>query len=308
MQFGGTVWCSCADLDNKERRPDLKWRTKAERIYRLLAEHQIPPLVEISQSGSAAHAWLFFEQPTPAWAVRAFWGGALTAAGIAVPEIYPRQDQLSGKGLGNLIRYPLWNQSHFVDVTAGWAPLEPIRALSQVVPATLGQLQAVAARVGFALAPTTTNPARTEVGVCGEGALPPRVRVLLEEDQRLAARWGGSTDGLTDTSRSAVVMSLACLLINRYVPTPEVEAAIRCWCAARNYAKGLREDWVRLVLENAYDFVGRQSALRHRDHERARPPSEVPELIRRAYNRVVSERVAQKLANMKGDQHDRPRD
>ena len=58
------------------------------------------------------------------------------------------------------------------------------------------------------------------------GELPLRVKRLLEHDERLAARWGGETDGLADTSRSAVVMSFTCMLVLRYVPTPEIHAAI----------------------------------------------------------------------------------
>jgi hypothetical protein len=251
MRPDNKVQCSCVDFDNKPERPDPAWKRKAEKTYHLLAKHGLTPLVEISQSGSAAHVWLCFSKPLSARLVRAFWTGVLSVLDIPVPEIYPRQDRLSGKGLGNLIRYPLWNKSCFVDVAGGWTKLPPIKAMSAVTPTSLKCLKSVAGKIGVSLAPpthqaNTTNPTPTSL------TLSARVKELLERDERLAARWGGGTDGLNDTSRSAVVMSLACMLVRRYVPTPEIEAAIRHWCNVLRYDKGNREDWVKRTLDRAY--------------------------------------------------------
>jgi hypothetical protein len=262
MRPDNTVLCSCPDFDNKPERPDPAWKRKAEKTYRLLAKHGLTPLVEISQSGSAAHVWIFFSKPLSARLVRAFWTGVLSVLEIPVPEIYPRQDRLSGKGLGNLIRYPLWNKSCFVDVAGGWKKLPPCKAMAAVTPASLKRLKSVASKLGVRLTPptrqvTTTTPKRATL------TLSARVKELLERDERLAARWGGDTGGLNDTSRSAVVMSLACMLVRRYVPTPEVEAAIRHWCSEQRYDKGDREDWVQRTLDKAYALAAADWDQRH---------------------------------------------
>jgi len=262
MRPGNKVLCSCVDFDNKPDRPDPAWKRKAEKTYHLLAKHGLTPLVEVSQSGSAAHVWIFFSKPLSARLVRAFWRGVLTILGIPVPEIYPRQDRLSGKGLGNLVRYPLWSKSCFVDVADGWKKLPPIKAMAAVTPASLKLLKRVAGKIGVSLAPptrqaNTTNPTPTTL------TLSARVKELLEHDERLAARWGGDTDGLNDTSRSAVVMSLACMLVRRYVPTPEIEAAIRHWCSEQRYDKGDREDWVKRTLDKAYALAAADLDQRH---------------------------------------------
>src|SRR4051794_11326789 len=60
MMPGDLVVCSCADFDNKPHRPDAEWRSKTERVYRALLQRGLSPVVEISQSGAAAHVWVFF--------------------------------------------------------------------------------------------------------------------------------------------------------------------------------------------------------------------------------------------------------
>jgi hypothetical protein len=99
MRPDGTVWCSCPDFDNKPDRPDPAWKEKTEKVYSLLVKHDISPLIEVSQSGLAAHVWLFLESPVSAWVVRAFWHGVLRTLNILPPEISPRQAELAGKKL-----------------------------------------------------------------------------------------------------------------------------------------------------------------------------------------------------------------
>src|SRR5262245_52674913 len=60
MLPGNKVRCSCLDLDDKSHNPDRRWKAKTRKVYRLLSEHGLSALVEISQSGSGAHIWLFF--------------------------------------------------------------------------------------------------------------------------------------------------------------------------------------------------------------------------------------------------------
>lgn len=294
MAPDNTVLCSCADFDNKPDRPDPAWADKATAVHRRLLEADLSPLVEVSQSGSAAHVWLFFSEPAQAALVRAFWRGVLAQLTIGVPEIYPRQDALTGKGLGNLVRYPLWNLSHFVDPKT-WEKIPPVRTMTAVVPVTAGRLRRAAKRMGVDLtAMRVQAPARTsKPDARATAGLSPRVKALLDSDERLSARWGGDADGLNDTSRSALVMSLACMLVRRYVPTPEIEAAVRFWCDQEGYAKGNREDWVKGVIDNAYDFVGEHLRYR-RSGDVERPSGSTPELIRRATSRAIASRKARR--------------
>src|SRR5260370_41013878 len=115
--------------------------------------------------------------------------------------------------------------------------------MAGVVPVSVPKLEEVAVARGIRL---TTSKRKTHGGDADEAPrnLPDRVRQVLQVDERLAARWHGETEGLNDKSRSSVVMSLACILVRRYVPTAEIEAALRSWCAARKYDKGNRQEWI----------------------------------------------------------------
>lgn len=246
------AWCSCLDFDSKPGKVDYEWNTKTERVYFLLANHGLAPLVELSQSGMAAHVWLFFSEPVEAWLVRAFWRAILAKLDIPTPEIYPRQDKLAGKGLGNLVRYPLWNQSEFRDVEAEWALLDPVATLSAISRTDAATLRLAA----WELAGVELRP---ESGIVTDGdreGLPARVLAKLDKQHTLLARrWFGETTGLQDQSRSALVQSLACELVRAYVPTPEIVAALRFWCKQFRYEKGDRDGWVESTVAKAYDFV-----------------------------------------------------
>jgi hypothetical protein len=240
---------------------------------------------------------MFFQDPIRAWLVRAFWRGIVRALELPVPEIYPRQDRLTGKGLGNLIRFPLWRKSHFADVTAQWKPLLPIKTMSAVTPISARRLKRAAADIGIELTP---SPAKKKPATCTlpRVDLPGRVKRLLRHDDRLAARWRGETQGLKDTSRSAVVMSIACMLIRRCVPTAEIDAAVRHWCGERGYPKGAREDWIAGVIDGAYDFLA--GTVGDSCFSDAQLPDGTPKLIKRAFGRAVRRRAASKVPSTHG--------
>ena len=192
------VFCSCVDFDSKPEHPDPEWRQKAGATYTWLGKAGLSPLAEISASGNGAHVWLFFDEPTDAWIVRAFWGLASERSGVAFKEIYPRQDELSGKGLGNLVRYPLWNQSRFVDPENEWAVLRPAEALSGAF--TSGpELKALAFSLGKTLRPGPKAVVAAGVPEDGPAELSPRVRDRLSrKGSLLERRWGGDMTGLKD--------------------------------------------------------------------------------------------------------------
>lgn len=249
MTEDSRVWCTAVDFDNKPDNPDEQWQEKTEAIYYELVGLGLDPLVEISQSGCAAHVWLFLEKATPAATVRKFWYAAAESADVSLVEVYPRQDRLSGKGLGNLIRYPLFSFSRFVCVESDWEPLDAMVALQGASPVSGATL----AELTFRL---TGKPAGESTEEAGSWQVSRRVDALIgKQFTLLGRRWRGDMDGLNDKSRSALVQSIACELVRNYVPTGEIEAAIRHWCDANAYDKGGRDDWVAGTVQRAYEFL-----------------------------------------------------
>jgi len=94
--------------------------------------------VERSRSGNGAHAWVFFAEPYPAYKSRRIMLAILEKAHVFDPlekndsfdRLFPNQDHLSGKGLGNLIALPLQGESRkrsntvFVDPDRDFAIIE----------------------------------------------------------------------------------------------------------------------------------------------------------------------------------------
>jgi hypothetical protein len=119
-----------------------------------------------------------------------------------------------------------------------------------------GTLKKIAKRLGFQLKRPNTGRLDT-VSAGGATNLPHRVHQLLVADPQgfFARRWNGDTEGLQDRSRSALVWSIACNLIWAYVPTNEIEAAIRHWCQLHGYEKGRRDDWIQTTIDGAYDRI-----------------------------------------------------
>lgn len=264
IQADHRVYCSCVDFDNKPEHPDERWMEKTETVYRKLCNLGLSPLVEVSASGCAAHVWLVFEEPTDAWIVRAFWRGLSGVLDIPFREVYPRQDRLMDGGIGNLVRYPLWNKSYFPDVeTEDWSPFDPTACLSTVKKCSGYELKVVAFDIGIGeLKPETPFAVVGDDGAAVSGRIQAK---LSRSHSLLSRRWNGSMDGMNDESRSALVQSIACELVRTYVPTPEIEQALRHWCAEHGYEKGKRTDWIARTVSKAYEFVN--SRVEVRSHE-----------------------------------------
>lgn len=256
MTAASQVFCSAVDFDNKPDSPDAEWQIKTEQVYYELVKFGLTPLIEISQSGHAAHVWLFFEQPVDAWLVRQFWSSIESSSGVPFVEVYPRQDELSGKGLGNLIRYPLWNQSRFVDVESEWSTIDPTEAMASARRVDEVTLRTVTYHAGG------KTPKKPEQGI-SESGLSVRVdRLVSREHTLLGRRWRGDMEGLHDKSRSALLLSIACELVRLFVPTPEIEQAIIRWCDQNDYEKGERRDWVTTTVGKAYEFISTRQTER----------------------------------------------
>ena len=239
--------CTAIDFDNKPESPDPEWKEKAEKTYFELVKMNLHPLVEISQSGNAAHVWLFFDEPVDAWIVRQFWQRLEKRVGVLFKEIYPRQDRLEPGGIGNLIRYPLYGKSAFVDVENEWVQIDPIKALQSIRPTSMEEIMLICHDSGMG----------EIAGAEAPNVASSRVDSLLKMPHTLLARrWNGDTEGLKDASKSGLAMSIACELVRLYIPTDEIKAAIRIWCEKNDAAeKAQRDDWVNRTVRKAYDFA-----------------------------------------------------
>jgi len=251
-----TVRCTCVDVDNHgDANP--AWRSDTEAIYTALVGVGLQPLVEISSSGSGSHVWLMFNQPTPAWVARSFWRALWAHMDASHPEIYPRQDKLTGKGLGNLIRLPYWNRSHFVDLENEWEPMP----LTDVPLCSETDLKFIGRNLGTPLEPEVSLEERVSGKIC------PQVSTLLKRKECLLyRRWHGDLEGLEDRSHSALAMSISCELVRLRVPTYDIESALRIWCDENQYDKGEREGWVEHTVRKAYSMVNRRQNLQTKTH------------------------------------------
>ncbi|MFP4423273.1 MAG: CRISPR-associated primase-polymerase type A1 [Desulfococcaceae bacterium] len=82
----------------------------AKRIRSLARERGISPVIEFS-GGKGYHFWFLFSRPVPAADARRLLNGLAGAVSGDLSafslEVFPKQDRLSGKGLGNLLKLPL---------------------------------------------------------------------------------------------------------------------------------------------------------------------------------------------------------
>lgn len=270
MTAESQCWTTCVDFDCHADQPDDAWLEKTEKVYFELTGAGLSPLVEFSQSGKGAHVWLFFREPVDGWLVRAWWRGLGERMEMRFREVNPKQERLSGKGLGNLVRYPLWNESRFVDPENEWATIEPVTALKSVERRDAGDYKLLAFELGMSDLRPETSYSRASTGPSGTGdgeprtsthtdqdTLSPRVKALVKADwSLLARRWRGDTEGMNDPSPSAIALSIATELVRLYVPTPEIETAIRCWCREHERERHAeRPQWVAATVRKAYDFV-----------------------------------------------------
>lgn len=101
-----------SDFDNHNGEPDPLIHIRA--VSEVCDVQEIPLYVLRSRSGRGYHAYVFFEDPTPAWKARCVMFALLEESQVARDHdsstsldcLFPNQDRLSGKGIGNLIALP----------------------------------------------------------------------------------------------------------------------------------------------------------------------------------------------------------
>lgn len=99
-----------ADFDKEN------WKAEAKIFLNACEQRNISAYLERSRSGNGGHVWIFFEQPYPAIKSRKIFISILEQSGVfslfdkssSFDRLFPNQDFLSGKGLGNLIALPLF--------------------------------------------------------------------------------------------------------------------------------------------------------------------------------------------------------
>jgi superfamily II DNA or RNA helicase len=104
-----TSWFIAADFD------EANWIEECRVFIKICEEHDIPAYLERSRSGKGGHVWIFFDQPYEAFRSRKIIMALLQKAGIisvfdknsSFDRLFPNQDYLTKKGLGNLIALPL---------------------------------------------------------------------------------------------------------------------------------------------------------------------------------------------------------
>jgi superfamily II DNA or RNA helicase len=105
-----TSWFIVADFDKEN------WQKESVDFLNFCKEKNIPAYLERSRSGNGGHIWIFFEKPYPAIRSRKIFISFLQESGVfsvfdknsSFDRLFPNQDFLSGKGLGNLIALPLF--------------------------------------------------------------------------------------------------------------------------------------------------------------------------------------------------------
>jgi superfamily II DNA or RNA helicase len=127
-----TSYFIAADFDGEG------WRDSIGKFLGVARKYGLQVAIERSRSGNGAHAWLFFTEPYPASKSRKIFFGLLREAGIiglidkneSFDRLFPNQDYHSGKGLGNLIMFPLQGaarkvgNSVFVDPDNNFLPYD----------------------------------------------------------------------------------------------------------------------------------------------------------------------------------------
>jgi hypothetical protein len=95
------------------------WLTEAQKFIKACQASDLPVYLERSRSGNGGHVWLFFSEPYPSFKSRRIFLSILQTTGIfsvfdkdsSFDCLFPSQDSLSGKGLGNLIAPPFFRKS-----------------------------------------------------------------------------------------------------------------------------------------------------------------------------------------------------
>lgn len=256
-----SLFCTALDFDNHNNSNPQAFE-QAKTAYHALLDLGLRPLFECSQSATGFHVWLAFDGTIDSKLVYNFWKALIARHELpAGTEQYPRQSSLDGlkKSLGSLIRYPLHNKSLFMLSDNGIINELPLdqtaEYLNSIQLTTHEEFTNVCLHWGVTA--ETSNTFDLEDFGDTDSDVSKRVRKLLVENPSslLAARWRGEVSGLSDASNSGLLCSIATELVRSYVPTNEIEQAIRYWGELHGYDKCKRDDFIERTLSKAYSMV-----------------------------------------------------
>ena len=140
---GDRCWWLAADFDGSAAMLDALNYVKAARAM------GVPAGLEVSRSGTGAHAWVFFTAPVQAEMARRLGTGLLREAMAlrgqmslaSYDRLFPSQETLPASGVGKLIAAPLYGKSRRDGATVFLDPatMEPrgVRACRQADPGAL---------------------------------------------------------------------------------------------------------------------------------------------------------------------------
>jgi hypothetical protein len=117
----GTCWFIAGDFDNHTG--DRSPLDDVRAYYEACQVQDIPCYALKSKSGKGYHTYIFFDSPVPAWKARIVAFALLQEAGVtgadaelsSFDRLFPNQDELTGKELGNLIALPFQGQAARAD-------------------------------------------------------------------------------------------------------------------------------------------------------------------------------------------------
>ncbi|MCD9577508.1 DEAD/DEAH box helicase [Flavobacterium soyae] len=113
LLLDNTSWFLVADFDMQN------WKDEAAVFLNACKNKSIPAYLERSRSGNGGHVWIFFDKPYPAIQSRKVFISILKQSeafsmfdkSSSFDRLFPNQDFLSGKGLGNLIALPFFKHA-----------------------------------------------------------------------------------------------------------------------------------------------------------------------------------------------------
>ncbi len=167
-----TSWFIAADFD------DENWLEECKAFLKVCKDNEIPAYLERSRSGEGGHIWMFFEQPYPAARSRKIILSLLERSGVfsvfdkssSFDRLFPNQDFLSGKGLGNLIALPLyhktWKQGNscFLDTKSFQPILDQFGFLQTIRRVPVVKLEELYGDISTSLSLESNQPVTTTSG------------------------------------------------------------------------------------------------------------------------------------------------
>ena len=197
LLMDNTSWFLVADFDKEN------WIEECKIFIAACSRKNIPTYLERSRSGDGGHVWIFFEQPYPAIRSRKIFLNILEHSGAfslfdrssSFDRLFPNQDFLSGKGLGNLIALPLFrktleqgnscfiNSNSLQPISDQWKILQSITRISIV---QLDQLYQEVSKLSISTLPKPTTGKLVIVfdnivKISRDGMTTPLINFLKEE-------------------------------------------------------------------------------------------------------------------------------